>query len=899
MKKIILTIVFITTLFSVLSYLNIEKKDRVSDLVQNIKLDHKYQIDAAILPFKNSTNMLFNGVINNRDVLTIHQKGLDAKDKEKRDFYRDELYKKLGTLYHHLKKFGIKQLHFHFPDTTSFLRFHKPSKYGDNLKDIRYSLVVANNELKKISGFEEGRIFNGYRFVYPLFLDKRHIGSVETSLGFNVINDISKVIYQTYQYMILNKDVVKGKLFSGERKNYEKSYISDSFYHEANSFVNYKKKQDSVIKWMNAEKFQDINNIVKKSVTDNELLEYKQIVKFFKFDKEYFYASFLPINNIQGYNIGYIISYKKCSCYADIAKEYNGKTIAAIVILSVLFLFLFFKEHSGKKLQEYSRLLEIKNKETQALNLNLAKNVKEKTAELQKYLDMVNDHIAISTADLNGKITYVNKTFCNISGYDKNEIIGNRHNMFRHPEMEDKVFKELWETIVSGKTWRGRIKNLNKDKTSYWIEVSIEPAFNDEGDIISYSSVGVDVSDKVGLEELTLNQEVLIEAQVAIANLQRDNAMKASDAKSEFLANMSHEIRTPLNAILGFISLIKEDTKGSESEKYVDIVEKSGKNLLSIIEDILDFSKIESGNLYPEIDNFNSREEFENVITLFKARAKEKNITFDILIDENLPEVLRSDSLRIKQVISNLLSNAVKFTPEGESIKIDISYNNERLNVSVKDNGIGIEQNHLKHIFEAFSQADMSTTRKYGGTGLGLSICNKLVELLGGELNVESKLNEGSRFYFWIPVSIGTKSESKIGKSSGIDAEGKHVLVVEDNKSNQVFMKVLLKKMNCTFDIASDGVEAVDMFIDAKNNNAKKYDIILMDENMPNMNGIEASRKILEYERNNNLKHTPIIAVTANAVKGDREKFLSSGMDEYITKPVDKEELLRKISLLV
>ena len=372
----------------------------------------------------------------------------------------------------------------------------------------------------------------------------------------------------------------------------------------------------------------------------------------------------------------------------------------------------------------------------------------------------------------------------------------------------------------------------------------------------------------------------------------RDKAVSANIAKSQFLANMSHEIRTPLNAIMGFIELLKEDEKDKQKQKYLSVIDSSSKTLIEIINDILDFSKIESGNLEIEHLDFNPAKEFSIPKKLFKAKFQEKNIRFFASHFE-MPDSLNGDVLRIKQVINNLLSNAIKFTPKQRSVYLDIDYKDSRLYVQVKDEGIGISKQYQQKIFEAFTQEDGSTTRKYGGTGLGLAISNKLINAMGGELRVKSKIGYGSKFYFDIPLSIGGKIEKPSQMSSNTSFKGYHTLLVEDNKANQMFMKIVLKKLEMSFDIANDGVEAVDAF------KSKKYDFILMDENMPNLNGIEATKQILEIEENEKLKHTPIVALTANALKGDREKFLNAGMDEYLSKPLNRkklEEVLLKLT---
>ena len=371
------------------------------------------------------------------------------------------------------------------------------------------------------------------------------------------------------------------------------------------------------------------------------------------------------------------------------------------------------------------------------------------------------------------------------------------------------------------------------------------------------------------------------------------SAEQANKHKSEFLANMSHEIRTPLNAILGFIGLIKNETKEDTTLKYIDIVDNSSKSLLQIIEDILDFSKIESGKLDVEKIDFNTRDDFGIIIDLFQAKCSEKNILLSLTFKDNLPEAINSDPLRIKQVISNLLSNAIKFTKPNKKIEVIIGLENMHLDVSVKDEGKGIAEDKITHIFESFGQEDASTTREFGGTGLGLTISSALVKLLGGELKVKSKLGVGSEFYFKIPVAPAKRVVLLDETKEDTNIEGKKILLVEDNQTNQLYMNILLQEMNISFDVASDGMEAIDSF------KANTYDAILMDENMPNMNGIEATRHILSIEKEKKLVHTPIIALTANALKGDKEKFLKAGMDEYLKKPIDKTKLNETLCFLL
>ena len=398
--------------------------------------------------------------------------------------------------------------------------------------------------------------------------------------------------------------------------------------------------------------------------------------------------------------------------------------------------------------------------------------------------------------------------------------------------------------------------------------------------------------------DLNNTLEKKVKVRTKALNEQSTIAKKATKAKSDFLANMSHEIRTPLNAILGFLSLLKENHNEEDRIKYINIIDNSSHTLLGIINDILDMSKIESGKLTIDKIDFNPHHDFKSVAELFKAKAQEKNLEFVINIDKDIPNSLYSDSLRLKQIISNLLSNAIKFTASNKKISLDINYKDGFLNIGVKDEGIGISKEKQAKIFEPFSQAEGSTTRKFGGTGLGLSISMALVELLGGKLQLRSQLEVGSEFYFSIPVAIGKEIYKQSNKKNEQFQLNAHILLVEDNISNQMFMKIILKKMGLTFDISSDGYEAIDKFKQSRTSPSKKYDLILMDENMPIMGGIEATKYILKYEKENNLTHTPIIALTANALKGDRERFIKAGMDEYLSKPLDRiklNEILNKV----
>ena len=396
----------------------------------------------------------------------------------------------------------------------------------------------------------------------------------------------------------------------------------------------------------------------------------------------------------------------------------------------------------------------------------------------------------------------------------------------------------------------------------------------------------------VRIARLLQNKRLIKEQDAEIRTMNRDlklakeEAEQASMQKSQFLANMSHEIRTPLNAVIGFISLLHEKETDAEKIKYLNIIKSSSDALLQIISDILDISKIESGKLKIDYVDFKPYEELHSVAELFQEKAAQKGVVLKINYDDNIPEVLFSDVLRIKQILLNLLSNAVKFTPKGSSIECTIWYALDCLNIEVKDYGIGIPKDKQKYIFEPFSQAENSTTRKYGGTGLGLAISVKLLKMLNSKLTLKSEEGRGSAFMFSIAMPEG----KSISNKSVEDVEDKplkgHILIVEDVEVNSMFVGIVLDNAGLTHDVAFNGFEAIEKY------KTKKYDLILMDENMPKLGGIEATKIILNIEKENKLQHIPIISLTANALKGDRERFIEAGMDDYLSKPVNPASLI-------
>ena len=1106
-SKIILSLVILFIILSSIIYVLVEKnKNHKIDIILDKHLEtlsRHYNMIMYDQKFKAQT--IYKRTVRNKQIMYTLIKANSTKDEKELNKLRYKLKNLIKDEYKIYHEDGVLQYHFVFPNNITFFRMHKPSKYGDDLSKIRLDFAWANKNKKPISGFHKGKTSHAFRNIKPIFSPNGiFLGTLD--IGFTTgelqkrLNNVSKI----HTHFIIKKDIFSSKAWS--RDDIKAQYITSSESSDYMTEIDHNYNFGHIAK--NREYLKNIKDKILQGLKGDKVFSVLGTA-----NEDYKAIAFYPIKSTITNDVSaWIISYTEDQNINLAIKESKDLFLIATFVLFLLCLFLYRiltqKYVLDELVKKQTKSLSLANKELSEVNSIIKNKSKETINLLEQYKYTVDTALIVSKSDLRGNITFANDNFCKLSGYSKEELIGNPHSILRDPSVSSEVFKDLWDTIKSNKIWRGSFANKGKNKI-YYVKATIAPITDVDGKIIEYISIREDITEQIELQKkakqlLARSQEIMnsqdsliiissatdiIEANKKLYDITgfksleeflskhkcvcelfvpregylkestadrlwaepiferpndihkaiikdiytnediifevkankiildgenftiftfsditaiekiREEAVASQKAKSDFLANMSHEIRTPMNGISGFLQLLEKTNLDEKQAKYLDITQASMKTLLQIINDILDFSKIESGNMTTEMIDTNPFTDLYKSYISFSAKAKEKDIQYNINIDESLHNCYLMDQLHIHQVMQNLINNAIKFTPKDGQININVKKiedldTHDKIRFSVVDTGIGIAKENQDKILQAFSQADNSTTRKFGGTGLGLSISKSLTNLMGGELKINSQENKGSEFYFELKLEktnncekekevlpgfvtilfsnegvyldkivsqlssfevqyntvksiddfeiknnhnnlliTDNENDAKIIKekyqdeikiillseenknstkytvineynlnssklfnallSHGVinsdininkNIKSLNILIADDYEINRILLDDILSEYeNVTYSFKENGKEVVDEIL---NNEKDKYDFIFMDINMPVLDGIEATKII----RDNNID-IPIIALTANALEGDKEKFLSVGMNDYLAKPINIDNL--------
>ncbi|MBE0491944.1 MAG: response regulator [Sulfurospirillum sp.] len=788
------------------------------------------------------TKEVFDIAINTPFVLELFRQGVLAQGEEK-EIARELLYENLMNVYESLYAKNLRQLHFHEPDGKSFLRFHSPQKFGDDLFEARPSVKIANEERRFVQGFEVGKVVSGYRFVYPLFYEGDFLGTVEASITIKAILDsLQELNPNTHYAYIINKKIAENIIFEENKKLYKPASLhSDYFIEDSDYSLSDSPKQLSIMT-------KNANLILAHTpAVQNAINRGEPISTFVKQDEIYMSVTLLPMQGISGRAEGYLISYEINELPIYLWRNF-------IIILSIGIILIFMITGlivlAGKRAKE---------------------NLKAKQ-ELRIILDTLGKGVYVIGSD--GVVVEVNQTACDLLGYKKEEILGKEAHALFHTHAQNGFTKfancPLYESLQELQAYFSDDQSfICKNGKIIPVVVHARPLIREGEGAVLVTAFFDNTQAKESFEQL-------------------QNALQV---KTQFLANMSHELRTPLNAIMGFEDLLREHLSDANGLSILEKLCTSSKLLLHIVNDILDFSTLEAHKIQLEKKPLHIEKFLYDLEDLFSEEAAAKNLELSFTSDVNVPDLIEIDEFRVKQILMNLLSNAIKFTYEG-TVNLHVSVkklepHNALLQFAIKDTGIGIDKEKLADLFEPFSQADISATRRFGGIGLGLSIVKQLAKILDADIQVSSIQGEGSTFCLFLPVKVLKQTLKLQQNEKPIHVSvpkflNQTFLIVEDNSVNQEVLKAILERTGAKVVIANNGLEAVELFTC----DPHLYCAIFMDIHMPILDGYESTKRIRKIDT-----EVLIIALTAAAGIEDRQKALDIGMNEHLSKPIEPSKL--------
>lgn len=510
---------------------------------------------------------------------------------------------------------------------------------------------------------------------------------------------------------------------------------------------------------------------------------------------------------------------------------------------------------------------------------------KMRNAEFEGTVEALDRSEAIAEFNLRGRIIRANENFTRLMGYEANEITGLPHKSLCATKfVQSEAYIDFWKELQAGRFQSGEFQHVGKDGREVWIYATYNPILDADGQVSKIIEFATDLTERRAMEQ-----------DLRIA---KERAEQAAAARSSFLANMSHEIRTPMNAIIGFTELLLETPLDAAQQRQLCTVHQSAHSMLRLLNDILDTAKLEKGAVTLEIAPFSLRELCKQIRTMLQPGASKKMLELLLDYPPDVPEYWQGDAFRLQQILFNLLGNALKFTGQGH-VALRVSSTKDALKLCVEDTGIGMDETAMKRIFAPFAQADASTTRRYGGTGLGTSIARQLAELMGGRITVESQVGQGSTFCVHLPLPPASPESPGLDTNqarphpaggSPLKLPPLHVLAVDDVPTNLELLKLVLQRDGHTVICASSGSEALAFLT------KEAFDLILMDLQMPEMDGLEATRRIRANEQSQGKTATPVIALSANVMAQDKADAKAAGMDGFASKPLEPSHLMREMA---
>lgn len=825
-----------------------EKRDHLEAEIKHLQTT----FEAVGNTYAAVSRTLYDAILTRPLTLKLVRDGLHAPNEEERAIQRGLLLRHLYATYTRLAAADLRQLHFHTPDGRSYLRFHRPELSGDRLIDERPIIRMAISQRTPLQGFESGKLFHGFRYIYPLEWEGEFLGTVETGVAFDAIRkELNKVLPEHGFMLVLDATPLMTRIAPAEREIYRASSFGEAYLVEAVD-AQLHRLDDATLHAPLAAVRDELPHAM-AAIQRGMQAGTAFALPIQDRPLHFHVLAFLPVKEVDGQRVGFLVATAPMTALDEYAQRLIILGLIGLVLLGAL---TWMRHRQGLARQSLAEERE---------------RLRTVTNALAEGLFMQDDA---------GRITYFNPALITILGFPAERLSGAVAHDLIHAHDASGRHVPLAQCPIRQTTQTGAVYRSDDElfRTASGellpVEVSSAPITH-RGRVLGSVTVFRDVSERKKAEQ------ALREA--------REAAERNARMKSEFLANMSHEIRTPLNGVLGMLSLALDTSLTPEQREYLSIAYNSGDTLLALLNDILDLSKMDAGQMALESVEFDLYPTIEDMAKLLAARAQEKGLELNVFVDPTLPHWVMGDPVRLRQVISNLTGNAIKFTEKGEVI-VHARLEREDENtvwvrIEVRDTGIGIPPEARERIFEAFAQADSSTTRKYGGTGLGLTLSRRLIGLMSGNLELESEVGRGSTFWFTLPLAKARRLEQDFIPHPGL--VGKRVLIADDNVTNRIIFERVCSAWGMLPRSVEDGAKALVWLMDAQAA-GEPFDLALFDMLMPGMDGRQLARAV---RANEELRRLPLVLITSYIKRDGHRRDEDTLFEACLTKPVIQAEL--------